>query len=64
MSDGYELECIGKFGEYEVWQSTREPDWHITDAAGEFIFPGDDDLLKALTLIADRRKAVEGGSNP
>lgn len=63
MSD---LECIGQFGEYEVWESTYPPglDWHITDGEGNFIMPGNDDLLRALTLIADRRQAGAGGSKP
>ncbi|WP_068059203.1 hypothetical protein [Nocardia xishanensis] len=59
------LECIGQFGEYEVWESSDPvPEWHITDEAGNFIFPGDDDLLAALTLIADRRKSAAGGPTP
>lgn len=57
----WRLECIGQFGEYEVWE-TDEPDWHITDRNGDFIYPGDDDLLQALMLIADRRKSAQGGS--
>jgi hypothetical protein len=48
---------IGEFGEYEVWEASGRsgPEWHITDGQGEIIYPGDDDLLNALKLIAARR---------
>lgn len=51
------LECIGRFGEYEVWESTyRAPtEWHVTNGEGDIIEPGDDDLLRALMCIAARR---------
>lgn len=50
-------ECIGKFGEYEVWESTdsAETEWHVTNEAGDIILPGDRDLLRALMLIAARQ---------
>jgi hypothetical protein len=57
---GYSLECVGQFGEYEVWESTEPPiEWHITDGSGEIILPGDDDLLQALMLISRRRAETE-----
>lgn len=52
------LERVGQFGEYEVWRMEERdgPSWSITDAAGEIIEPGDDDLLEALQLVADLRR--------
>ncbi|AMS02841.1 hypothetical protein SEA_LENNON_11 [Gordonia phage Lennon] len=45
------VERLAKFGEYEVWEY-RDGSRNITDAAGEFIYPGDGDLLRALRFCA------------
>lgn len=61
-----EVECIGRFGQYEVWDipSALPEDgrYSITDSEGTIILPGDNDLLRALLLISERSRLEAAGA--